>query len=95
MSNPDRDSNRGRDSDSDHSTNEGTQIVVPRDIITRKADSRGRFSLGSSYAGKEVTVAVIDVAEPDAQADGDGDREPDPDPDPDRGQDHDHDGGGA
>ncbi len=31
------------------------------DIQTRKADDRGRVTLGSEYAGKTVTVAVLEV----------------------------------
>ena len=30
---------------------------------TRKADARGRVTLGSEYAGKEVEVVVIDSDE--------------------------------
>lgn len=40
---------------------EDTRVVIPRDIVTKTADSRGRISLGTDYAGKEVTVAVIEV----------------------------------
>ena len=29
----------------------------------RKADDRGRVTLGSEYAGKTVTVAVLEVAD--------------------------------
>jgi len=42
---------------------EDTRVVIPRDIVTKKTDSRGRITLGSEYADKEVTVAVIDVSE--------------------------------
>lgn len=31
------------------------------DIEERKADDRGRVTLGSDYAGKTVTVAVLEV----------------------------------
>lgn len=40
---------------------EDTRVVIPRDIVTKTADSRGRISLGTDYADKEVTVAVIEV----------------------------------
>ncbi len=40
---------------------EDTRVVIPRDIVTKKTDSRGRITLGSDYADKEVTVAVIEV----------------------------------
>ncbi len=42
---------------------EDTRVVIPRDIVTKKTDSRGRITLGSEYADQEVTVAVIDVSE--------------------------------
>ncbi len=42
---------------------EDTRVVIPRDIVTKKTDSRGRITLGSEYAKKEVTVAVIEVEE--------------------------------
>lgn len=40
---------------------EDLRVVLPRDVITKKADSRGRINLGSEYAGDEVTVAVVEV----------------------------------
>lgn len=40
-----------------------TRVVIPRDLLTRKADSRGRLTLGSEYANKEVRVAVLAVEE--------------------------------
>jgi len=40
---------------------ENLRVVLPRDVVTKKADSRGRINLGSEYAGKEVTVAVVEV----------------------------------
>ncbi len=40
-----------------------TRVVIPRDIVTKKTDSRGRITLGSEYADEEVTVAVIEVSE--------------------------------
>jgi len=42
---------------------EDLRVVLPRDVVTKKADSRGRVNLGSDYAGKEVTVAVVDIDE--------------------------------
>jgi len=41
---------------------EDTRVVIPRDIVTKKTDSRGRITLGSEYADEEVTVAVIEVS---------------------------------
>jgi len=35
--------------------------VDATDIEERKADDRGRVTLGARYAGKTVTVAVIEV----------------------------------
>ena len=39
------------------------QIAVPASHIksAKKADDRGRVTLGSEYAGKTVTVAVLEV----------------------------------
>jgi len=42
---------------------EDTRVVIPKDITTRATDDRGRISLGTEYAGKRVTVAVVDVKE--------------------------------
>ncbi len=42
---------------------EDTRVVIPKDIVTKRTDSRGRITLGSEYADKEVTVAVIEVEE--------------------------------
>lgn len=33
------------------------------DVKERKTDKRGRVRLGPAYAGKDVTIAVVDVAE--------------------------------
>jgi len=33
------------------------------DMKERKADSKGRVAIGPEYAGKEVTVAVIEVSD--------------------------------
>lgn len=35
--------------------------VDPTDIEKKKADDRGRVTLGSEYAEKTITVAVVDV----------------------------------
>lgn len=36
--------------------------IEPSDIKSeKKADDRGRITLGSGFAGKRVTVAVLDV----------------------------------
>ena len=35
--------------------------VSATDIEEKKADDRGRVTLGSEYAGKKVTVAVLEV----------------------------------
>jgi len=40
---------------------EDTRVVIPRDIVTKTTDSRGRITLGSEYADTEVTVAVIET----------------------------------
>lgn len=31
------------------------------DLVERKADSKGRVAIGPEYAGKKVTVAVVEV----------------------------------
>lgn len=33
------------------------------DLMEASADGRGRITLGSEYAGKDVTVAILDVEE--------------------------------
>lgn len=35
--------------------------VSPKDIEEKKADDRGRVTLGADYADKKVTVAVLEV----------------------------------
>jgi hypothetical protein len=35
------------------------------DMIERKADSKGRVAVGPDKAGKKVTLAVVEVEEPD------------------------------
>ncbi len=42
---------------------EDTRVVIPKDLITKKTDSRGRITLGTEYANEEVTVAVLEVSE--------------------------------
>lgn len=37
--------------------------VDPEDIVKKKADDRGRVTLGSEFAGKTVRVAVLEVEE--------------------------------
>lgn len=38
--------------------------INPSDIKSdKKADDRGRVTLGADYAGKDVTVAVLEVEE--------------------------------
>lgn len=37
--------------------------VKATDVDEKKADDRGRITLGSEYAGKTVTVAVVEVEE--------------------------------
>lgn len=39
--------------------------VEVSDLIERKSDDRGRVNLGTDHADKQVTVAVVDVEEPD------------------------------
>lgn len=35
------------------------------DLVERKADSKGRVAVGPDKAGKQVTLAVIEVEDPD------------------------------
>ena len=35
--------------------------LKPKDLQTKSTDSRGRFTLGSEYANKEVTVMVVET----------------------------------
>jgi hypothetical protein len=35
------------------------------DLVERKADAKGRVAVGPDRAGKKVTLAVIEVEEPD------------------------------
>lgn len=35
--------------------------VSPKDVKEKKADDRGRVTLGAKYAGQTVTVAVLEV----------------------------------
>lgn len=37
--------------------------VEPEDVERLNADDRGRVTLGADLAGKEITVAVVDVKE--------------------------------
>lgn len=37
--------------------------VSATDVEEKKADDRGRVTLGAGYAGKTVTVAVLEVEE--------------------------------
>lgn len=39
--------------------------VSAKDIEERSADDRGRVTLGAEYAGKTVTVAVLEVEDDD------------------------------
>lgn len=40
------------------------KVEVPvTDVEEKKADDRGRVTLGAEYAGKTVTVAVVEVEE--------------------------------
>lgn len=38
-----------------------TQVLVPKDILTLNTDDRGRAYVGSDYKNAEVRVAVLDV----------------------------------
>lgn len=40
-----------------------TRMISPKEITTKKIDSRGRITLGTDYVDKEVTVAVIEVTD--------------------------------
>jgi len=42
-----------------------TQVVIPEHITTKTTDRRGRLSLGTEFADKRVTVAVVKTEEPD------------------------------
>lgn len=42
-----------------------TVEVPATDVEERTADERGRVTLGAEYAGKTVTVAVVEVEEGD------------------------------
>jgi len=44
---------------------ETPRIVIPEHIETATTDSRGRLTLGSDFADKLVTVAVVKTEEPD------------------------------
>lgn len=35
--------------------------VEVSDLVERKADSKGRVAIGPEHAGKEVTVAIVEV----------------------------------
>jgi len=37
--------------------------VKATDVEEKKADDRGRVTLGAEYAGKTVTVAIVEVEE--------------------------------
>ena len=37
--------------------------VKATDVEEKKADDRGRVTLGAEYAGKRVTVAVVEVVD--------------------------------
>jgi len=39
--------------------------VEVSDLVERKADSKGRVAVGPDKAGKKVTVAVVEVEDPD------------------------------
>lgn len=39
--------------------------VSAKDIEEKKADDRGRVTLGAKFAGKTVTVAVLEVEDGD------------------------------
>lgn len=42
-----------------------TLVVDAVDVIERKADAKGRVTVGADYAGQEVRVAVLDPADGD------------------------------
>lgn len=41
--------------------------VKATDVTEKNADERGRVTLGAEYAGKTVTVAVVDVDDSEDQ----------------------------
>lgn len=40
-------------------------VESPDDVVEKKADSRGRVTLGSDYAGKSVQLAILEVEDSD------------------------------
>lgn len=40
---------------------EDIRVVIPTEIVNKKADDRGRLYLGSDYENKRVKVAVLEV----------------------------------
>jgi len=38
-------------------------VENPEDIMEKKADGRGRITLGSDFSGKKVQVAVLEVVD--------------------------------
>lgn len=42
-------------------TDDDLRVVIPKDVVTKTTDDRGRITLGTDYAGRRVTVAVVDV----------------------------------
>lgn len=45
------------------------EVDDPDDIKTLTADSRGRISIGSEYAGETVSVAIQHTPDPDSETD--------------------------
>lgn len=41
--------------------------VDATDVLKKETDNRGRVTLGSEYADKTVTVAVVDVGEGESE----------------------------
>jgi len=36
---------------------------TPKEVVSKKTDSRGRLNLGTAYADKEVTVLIVETEE--------------------------------
>lgn len=53
----------------EHETNDdgGTRVVIPEHIETKNTDGRGRFTLGTAYANRRVTLAVVESEPLDAE----------------------------
>lgn len=37
------------------------RVVIPKHVVTKTTDDRGRVNLGSDFGDREVTVAVLEI----------------------------------